>query len=246
MLFAPLGALAKANSSQDNVTAFAAQLQNAVARHNAKFLVEHIAYPIEVYFNGTKLKLYGSVGAGMPSYGYWMTPYLHNLITKTPPAKLVELLEIKKDKGGTYKVHHLLFTGDPADFRYSKDGIYSAKDLLHIIAVLKQGAKEHCAKCVAKVIQFPVTDCIGGKWVKVKDEAEFVKHYDEIVTPEVKELMLHAWDRHNWKGFPDKGIMLGDIGDIWIESFGHKNAQGFWVWETKVTALHEVEDSRCP
>lgn len=179
-------------------------------------------------------------------YADWMTPYLYNLITKTPPAKLVKLLGIKKDKNGTYKVHHLLFAGDPADFRYSDDGIYSAKQLMRVLAALRKGATEHCAECVAKVIEYPIWECIGGKLIKINNEAEFIKHYDVIVTPYLKDLMLYAWEQHNWTGFQDKGIMLGPSGSIWIGSFGHKDAQGFYVWETKVWALRDLNAWNCP
>jgi hypothetical protein len=194
---------------------------------------------------GSKLTLHSQEDAG-DLYDTWMTPYLYNLITKAPPAKLVKVLDIRKEKDGVYKVHDLLLTGDPADFRYSKDGIYSAKGLMRVLAVLHKGASEHCAKCVAKVIEFPLTECIGGRWIKIRNAAQFIKHYDQIVTPEVKDLMLHAWERHNWTGFPSKGIMLGSVGDIWIENPGHKNAQGFYVWETKVTTLLEVAPPGCP
>lgn len=232
----PLAYGAGANSSAVN---FAERFVISVKDNDHKFIYKHLEYPIETYFDGNEMVMKGEDMMG-GTYGDWMTPYLYNLITKTPPAKLVKLLEIKKDKSGTYKVHRLLFTGDPADFRYSKDGIYSAKDLLHVIAMLKKGAKEHCIECVAKVIEYPIWDCINGKLTKINDEAEFEKYYDQIVTPEVKELILHAWDRHNWTGIQDKGIMLGPNGDIWIGSFGHKDAKGFWVWETKVWALREV------
>ncbi len=223
--------------------AFAKRLQTAVANNDSNFVAEQIAYPIDVYFDGSKLPMFGAEGAE-DTYADWMTPYLYSLITKTSPAKLVKVLDIRKEKDGVYKVHDLLLTGDPADFRYSKDGIYSAKGLMQVLAVLRKGATEHCAKCVAKVIEYPIWECIGGKSVKIKNEAEFLKHYDEIVTPEVKDLMLHAWERHNWTGFPEQGVMLGSVGDIWIGSFGHKDAQGFYVWETKVWALREV--GSCP
>ena len=224
---------------------FAKTFQKVVEQNRKALIVKDISYPTKIYFVSSKLTLHSQQDAG-DLYDTWMTPYLYNLITKTPPAKLVKLLEIKRDERGAYKVHHLLFTGDPADFRYSKDGIYSAKALLHIIAVLRKGAEAHCARCVAKVIEFPLTECIGGRWIKIRNAAQFIKHYDQIVTPEVKELMLHAWERHNWFGFPEKGIMLGGDGDIWIGSFGHKNAQGFYVWETKVTTLLEVAPPGCP
>lgn len=225
----------------------ARRVQAAVRDKNAKFVSDNISYPIDVYLAGNKFEFPAGDGAtesAEDTYSEWMTTYLYSLITKASPEKLVKLLEIRKDKDGIYRVHNLLFSGDPADFRYSDDGIYSAKDLLHVIAMLKKGAKEHCAKCVAKVIEYPIWDCIDGKVTKISNEAEFEKYYDQIVTPEVKELMLHAWDRHNWTGIQDKGIMLGPNGDIWIGSFGHKDAEGFWVWETKVWALREV--GSCP
>jgi len=243
MSIAIFSVVAQAGSGMSDKVSFASEFQKAVATKNKKFVVTYMAFPIDVYNAGSKSKQYDPLSTKW-EYAYWMTPYLYNLITKTPPARLVKLLDISKDKDGNYKVHNLLFTGDPTDFRYSKDGIYSAKDLLHIIAVLHKGASEHCAKCVAKVIEYPIWECIGGKSVKIKNEAEFVKYYDQIVTPEVKDLMLHAWERHNWTGFPDKGIMLGSVGDIWIGSFGHKDVQGFYVWETKVWALREV--GSCP
>ncbi len=229
----------------ENSTAFAMRFQQAVKRRNLSLIKGYLAYPVPVYDLGRKGTLeVPLIDVSKESYPDWMTPYLYKLIEETPPEKLVKMLDIRKDSSGKYLVHNLLFAADSQDYKYAKYSIMSAKALYHVLAVLHKGASEHCAKCVAKVIEYPIWECIGGKSVKIKNEAEFLKHYDEIVTPEVKDLMLHAWERHNWTGFPEQGVMLGSVGDIWIGSFGHKDAQGFYVWETKVWALREV--GSCP
>ena len=223
---------------------FAIKFQQAVVSGDKSYIAHHISYPIKMYIGGNEQNIDGPELLE-DAYDVLMTSYLYRLIISTPPVKLVKLLDIKKNKNGVYTVRRLLFARDPNDFRYAKVGIASAKDLMNVIDTLKQGAEENCAKCVAKVISYPDTVCLGNKWVKIRNSTEFITHYNQIVTPELKNLMENAWALGNWTGFPEKGIMLGS-GQIWIQSYGHKNAQGFFVWETKVTALHELNPTNCP
>lgn len=222
-------------SEKNEAVKFAAQLQTAVIHSDSTFISNHLEYPIAVYLGGNRVRLYNAATASS-TYSLWMTPYLYHLIVKTQPDKLVRLLDLKKENG-TYLIHKLLLSQDLSDFRYSGDGIYSARQLNQVLIGLKSGAAG-CVKCLARVVSFPLRTCVAGHKNSIMGEAELIKSFPEIVTPAIKSIMAHAWQNGDWKGFPSKGIMLGANGEIWIQSLGHKAPSGLYVWETKVTAIN--------
>lgn len=69
------------------------------------------------------------------------------------------------------------------------------------------------AAAVAALIQYPFDATIGGKKVAIKDAAAFAARYDEIVTPEIADVIVKQKYADLFVNY--KGVMFGS-GEAWM------------------------------
>lgn len=72
------------------------------------------------------------------------------------------------------------------------------------------------AETVAALVSYPLTVTINGERVVISGEAEFVERYDDLITPEIAEIIM-TQDYANLFVNQD-GVMFGN-GEVWMRAF---------------------------
>jgi uncharacterized protein len=124
--------------------------------------------------------------------------------------KPVKESELKFDDKG-----RVLSTG-----KYSSAGIGDDEAVDYWVKVLKQAVADDHREEIASMVHYPLrVNSDKGKYIKIRDQAAFLKSYNDVFTPKVKQAVLSEGDT----GFfaKDKGVMLGR-GDLWFSLYDGK------------------------
>jgi len=86
----------------------------------------------------------------------------------------------------------------------------------NILTQLQQGVSSHNAAAVAALIHYPIKVNPGKKPFTIKNEKEFIKDYDRIITPDIASAIYKQ--KYDNLFVNSEGAMIGD-GEVWITGF---------------------------
>lgn len=123
--------------------------------------------------------------------------------------------EIDKAIYEKYEIEKILEIMSEEDIDFSNSG-YENKAILISLYKMKDYIASENHEALASMVLFPVFYQDDGATKKVYNIEEFLDHYDQIITMEIKELVEESTYRDiftNWKG-----AMLGN-GNIWFGQY---------------------------
>ncbi|MEO6806150.1 MAG: hypothetical protein ABI286_00565 [Edaphobacter sp.] len=85
-----------------------------------------------------------------------------------------------------------------------------------ILTRLQQGVASHNAAAVASLVHYPIKVNPGKKPFTIKNEKEFVKDYDRIITHDITDAIFKQ--KYENLFVNSQGAMIGD-GEVWITGF---------------------------
>jgi hypothetical protein len=85
-----------------------------------------------------------------------------------------------------------------------------------ILTTLQQGVSKHNAPAVAALVHYPIKVNPGNKPFTIKNEKEFVKDYDRIITLDIASAIYKQ--KYDNLFVNSEGAMIGD-GEVWITGF---------------------------
>jgi hypothetical protein len=85
-----------------------------------------------------------------------------------------------------------------------------------ILTELQQGVSKHNPAAVAALVHYPIKVNPGKKPFTIKNEKEFIKDYDRIITPDIASAIYKQ--KYDNLFVNSEGAMIGD-GEVWITGF---------------------------
>jgi hypothetical protein len=85
-----------------------------------------------------------------------------------------------------------------------------------ILTQLQQGVAKHDASTVASLVHYPIKVNPGKKPFTVKNQKEFIKDYDRILTHDIEDAIFKQ--KYENLFVNSQGAMIGD-GEVWITGF---------------------------
>ena len=85
-----------------------------------------------------------------------------------------------------------------------------------ILTDLQQAVAKHNPAAVAELIHYPIKVNPGKKPFTIKNEKEFIKDYDRIITHDIEDAILKQ--KYETLFVNSQGAMIGD-GEVWITGF---------------------------
>ncbi len=85
-----------------------------------------------------------------------------------------------------------------------------------ILIALQQAVAKHNPAAVAALVHYPIKVNPGKKPFTVKNEKEFIKDYDRIITPDIASAIYKQ--KYDNLFVNSEGAMIGD-GEVWITGF---------------------------
>jgi hypothetical protein len=78
---------------------------------------------------------------------------------------------------------------------------------------LQSAVAEHARARVADMVSYPLKTRIKGAWVRVRTPAQFLAHYEELLTPKIQQAI--AQQSYGDLFSNSQGVMIGN-GAIWF------------------------------
>ncbi len=94
------------------------------------------------------------------------------------------------------------------DLLFGEHGTY--RTFLH---ELQSAVAEHARGRVAEMVSYPLKTRINGEWVRVHTPAQFLAHYDELLTPKIQQAI--ARQSYGDLFSNSQGVMIGN-GELWF------------------------------
>jgi hypothetical protein len=85
-----------------------------------------------------------------------------------------------------------------------------------ILTELQQAVTKHNPAAVAALVHYPIKVNPGKKPFTIKNEKEFIKDYDQIITPDIASAIYKQ--KYDNLFVNSEGAMIGD-GEVWITGF---------------------------
>jgi hypothetical protein len=85
-----------------------------------------------------------------------------------------------------------------------------------ILIALQQAVSKHNPAAVAALVHYPIKVNPGKKPFTIKNEKEFIKDYDRIITPDIASAIYRQ--KYDNLFVNSEGAMIGD-GEVWITGF---------------------------
>jgi len=85
-----------------------------------------------------------------------------------------------------------------------------------ILTELQQAVAKHNPAAVAALVHYPIKVNPGKKPFTIKNEKEFIKDYDRIITPDIASAIYKQ--KYDNLFVNSEGAMIGD-GEVWITGF---------------------------
>jgi len=86
----------------------------------------------------------------------------------------------------------------------------------HLLTQLQAAVAKHDAPAVAALVHYPIKVNPGKKPFTVKNEKEFIKDYDRIITHDIADAIFKQ--KYENLFVNSQGAMIGD-GEVWITGF---------------------------
>jgi hypothetical protein len=77
---------------------------------------------------------------------------------------------------------------------------------------LQMAVSEHARGRVAAMVSYPLRTRINGQWVRLQTPAQFLAHYDALLTPKVQEAITRQAYEDLFSN--SQGVMIGR-GEVW-------------------------------
>ena len=90
-----------------------------------------------------------------------------------------------------------------------------------ILIQLQAAVAKHDAPAVAALVHYPIKVNPGKKAFTIKNEKEFIKDYDRIVTHDIADAIFKQ--KYENPFVTSQGAMIGD-GEVWISGFCRDNS----------------------
>jgi hypothetical protein len=108
-------------------------------------------------------------------------------------------------------------TATPTDHDKSIDLSVGDHTKVHqILTELQQAVSKHNPAAVAALVHYPIKVNPGKKPFTIKNEKEFIKDYDRIITPDIASAIYKQ--KYDNLFVNSEGAMIGD-GEVWITGF---------------------------
>jgi hypothetical protein len=77
---------------------------------------------------------------------------------------------------------------------------------------LQSAVSEHARERVAVMVNYPLRTRLNGKWVRLQTPAQFLAHYDDLLTAKTRDVI----SRQSYGDLfsSSQGVMIGD-GEVW-------------------------------
>lgn len=86
----------------------------------------------------------------------------------------------------------------------------------HLLTQLQAAVAKHDAPAVAALVHYPIKVNPGKKPFTIKNEKEFIKDYDRIITHDIQDVIFKQ--KYENLFVNSQGAMIGD-GEVWITGF---------------------------
>jgi hypothetical protein len=86
----------------------------------------------------------------------------------------------------------------------------------HLLTQLQAAVAKHDAAAVAALVHYPIKVNPGKKPFTIKNEKEFIKDYDRIITHDIQDAIFKQ--KYENLFVNSQGAMIGD-GEVWITGF---------------------------
>jgi hypothetical protein len=86
----------------------------------------------------------------------------------------------------------------------------------HLLTQLQQAVAKHDTPAVAALVHYPIKVNPGKKPFTIKNEKEFIKDYDRIITHDIADAIFKQ--KYESLFINSQGAMIGD-GEVWITGF---------------------------
>ena len=134
------------------------------------------------------------------------------MITRTQLASLILI-------AGTLLLPTICAAQPPAPTALDKSIDLSVGDHVkvhNLLTQLQAAVAKHDAPAVAALVHYPIKVNPGKKPVNIKNEKEFVKDYDRIITHDIADAIFRQ--KYENLFVNSQGAMIGD-GEVWITGF---------------------------
>ena len=105
-----------------------------------------------------------------------------------------------------------------------------------VIEALQQGVANQDADAVAALVSYPIKVSVGGKTLTIKSASAFASRYDDIVTPEIADVI----EKQKYADLfvNSDGIMFGN-GEVWINGICQDDACS--AFDAKVITIQPAQ-----
>ncbi|MGH8544670.1 MAG: hypothetical protein ACREX3_13810 [Gammaproteobacteria bacterium] len=103
-----------------------------------------------------------------------------------------------------------------------------------VIRAYQKAVADGDKAAIAALVDYPFSATIDGRTTSIKDAADFVKHYDSIVTPEIARVVKAQ--EYSGLMVSGKGVMFGS-GETWINGICAQDSADCSDFDVKVVAI---------
>ncbi|CAI3937915.1 unnamed protein product [Commensalibacter communis] len=89
---------------------------------------------------------------------------------------------------------------------------YTAVGFFH---VLQENVTQKDKKSVAEMVKYPLWVQLNGKQIQIKDQQQFIEHYDAIITPKIEKIVQEQKFKDLISTY--RGMAFGN-GEIWYSN----------------------------
>lgn len=192
-----------------------------VLRDDVESLIQNMAFPVS-YQSGGSVQRMPSDKLLRLRPSRILTEDLKGAISAADTCMLAKIfgVQISGDK-----IKSLSYLFDKEDLIYSRAGFSSAKKTHEFLDSAYQLVISKNYPELSKRFRYPFFITVDGVKLEIKDQADFLRYQDRIVSPPFVELMERANRLHDFI-VDYRGLMLNQKGDYWIvhddQGFGLK------------------------
>lgn len=126
-----------------------------------------------------------------------------------------------------------------ADINATIDGVLGDHEpYAEAFAAIQTAVADYEAEAVARWVAYPFSASIDGETHAIAGAEDFVMHYDEIVTEEVRETVTNQ--RYEDLFVNAEGVMLGN-GQMWLN--GVCSDDGCSETDVRIVAIRDIYDN---
>jgi hypothetical protein len=114
------------------------------------------------------------------------------------------------------------------------------RNFLHELQI---AVSEHARGRVAAMVNYPLRTRINGQWVRLQTPAQFLAHYDELLTPKTQDAITRQTYGELFSN--NQGVMIGS-GEVWYSGVcNDRNCQFAFPQDHRLQSLVHDGDRAC-